>query len=128
MTNKPIHDRTNSKIRRIKASTLAETLVALVIITTVFGIALMLITNLYKNPADLSKRRAVSLIDQFSAESKISWNDKNTSQTESSLRIERKVEQYDNQPDLFLQNWRAYDETGRMVYEKNELVYVRTLK
>ena len=111
-----------AELRKIKASTIIESIVAMVIITLVLGVALSVLSFVSgrNNPqirfkAFAEAQRALNncqnkagLVDQ-------EWNSEG-------LRIEKTVGQYREYPGIRLIEIKVYNNSGRLMIQRKELI------
>jgi len=116
--------RINSKIKKVRASTLVETIVAMLIITFVFSIGFLIIMNLSKNSNNSLKTKAYFLTNEIlvSTKSKKQFFDQDFDF--GNITIKRTVSEYQNNEELYQLNLKALDLNNHKLFEQNELLII----
>ncbi|MFI5161255.1 MAG: hypothetical protein ACHQHN_08250 [Sphingobacteriales bacterium] len=112
-----------SKLKNaVKGSTILEVVVSMVIIVIVFGIAMMIFTNVMRLSLSAKKIRAQALLQEamFTAE----HNTANTTETLTAgdFRIEQEVKPYPENNALTLIHLTAYDQNQLKIAECQKLI------
>lgn len=108
---------------KLDASTIMEVVVSMVIIVIVFGIAMMIYTNVLRVSVSAKKLRAQSLLREalFNAERDTA----NTSQTFNvdDFRIEQEIKPYEQNKNLIDIHLTAYDQNQQKTAELEKVIY-----
>ena len=106
----------------VNASSLFETIVALMVIMIVFGIAMTIYVNVMKNSTSLSELNASLQLDRLARETKEkkSYFDE-TIENESTV-IEKKIKKYNDKGGLLLLDIQAFDKTKKKLAERKEII------
>ena len=107
---------------KVNASSLFETIVALMVIMIVFGIAMTIYVNVMNNSTSLSELKASLKLDELARETKEkkSYFDE-TIEDESTL-IEKKVKKYNDKEGLLLLDIQAFDKTNKRLADRKEIM------
>ncbi|MDB5008617.1 MAG: hypothetical protein JWP45_3010 [Mucilaginibacter sp.] len=107
---------------KLRASTILEVIVSMVIIVIVFGIAMMIYTNVLRLSLSAKKLRAQALLEEtlFTAE----HNATNTTQTFNidDFRIEQEVKPYVQNSSLTDIHLTAYDQNQQKIAELEKVI------
>ncbi len=110
----------------IKASSLFETIVALMVIMIVFGIAMTIYVNVMRNSTSLSELKASLRLDELARETKEKKSYFDEKFEDESTLIEKKVTKYKDKEGLFLLDLQAFDKTNKRLAERKELLQDET--
>ena len=105
-----------------KASTLIETIVAMVIIMICSGIGLSLFSNLSHDVNDELRIEAEIRINSLAVETKLKKDFTETTLESPNLRFQRTFQEYQNQKRIKILLIDAYSLSGRKICEYRELV------
>lgn len=108
--------------RRVKASTILEVIVSMIIIVIVFGIAMMIYTNVLRVSLSVKKLRAQALLQETMIKAEQATGNTNQSLTIDDFRIEQEVTQYNNQSNLTTIHLTAYDQNQQKVTELQKVI------
>lgn len=114
------------KMSRIKASSLLETIIALMVIMIVFGIAMTIYVNVMKNSTSLSELKASLKLEELARETKEKKSYFDESFNDESTLIEKKVKKYNDREGLLLLDFQAYDKTNKRLAERKEIILDKT--
>jgi Tfp pilus assembly protein PilE len=105
---------------RVRASTIMEVIVSMVIIIVVFGIAMMIYSNVLRLSLSGKKMRAQAILNETMV--KAERNTENTKQTFTidDFRIEQEIKSYNNATDIHLT---AFDENQQKIAEMEKVIY-----
>jgi hypothetical protein len=105
---------------RVNASTIMEVIVSMVIIVVVFGIAMMIYSNVLRLSLSAKKIRAQAILNETMI--KAEHNTENTTQTITidDFRVEQEVKAYNNATDIHLT---AYDQNQQKIAELEKVIY-----
>ena len=111
--------------KKIKASTLIEVLVAMIIIMISFGIAMAIYMNVSLSDHLVQKLKAELLLNETAIETKAanSFIDEKTGSDK--ISINKTVTSYNGIPELHLLMLEAFDVNGKKISERKELVIVK---
>lgn len=109
---------------RLRASTLVETIVAMVIIMICSGIGLDLFSNISRDVNDELRIEAEIRINSLAAQTKLNKDFRNTIIESADMRLERSVSQYQNKKRLGILLIEAYSLNGRKICASREIVEV----
>ncbi|HET6243889.1 MAG: hypothetical protein H0V01_04385 [Bacteroidetes bacterium] len=111
--------------KKIKASTLIEVIVALIIVMITFGIAMVIFINVTHSDNQVQKLKA-SLILNESALKTSKENSYIDEKTEvDGLFINKTINPYENIPGLNLVLFEAFDVNGKIIAERRELILLK---
>lgn len=106
----------------VRASSLLEVVISMVIIVAVFGIAMMIYTNVLRSSLSSQKLKAEALLKEaaFTAE----HNAVNTAQTFTAedFRIEQEIKPYRGNTALIELHLTAYDQNQQKIAELQEVL------
>ncbi|WP_428330289.1 type II secretion system protein [Mucilaginibacter sp.] len=105
---------------RLRASTLPEVLVAMVIILVVFGIAMTIFTNVMRLSLSAKKLRAAALLEKALRQSGDDTEDSTFSMEE--FRVTRETKPYPRDPTLIDIYMTAYDPNGQKTAEIHQIL------
>ena len=105
---------------RVNASTIMEVIVSMVIIVIVFGIAMMIFSNVLRLSLSGKKMRAQAILNETMI--KAEHNVENITQTFTidDFRVEQEVKSYNNAADIHLT---AYDQNQQKIAEMEKMIY-----
>ncbi len=106
----------------LKASTLVETIMAMVIIVIAFGTAMLLYMQVTNGEQLLARSQAHILLKQVAEEAKIQKEFKTASFEHQGLRIKKQFQPYSNYPGAFLMNLEALGPRGEVLATYREIV------
>jgi Tfp pilus assembly protein PilV len=107
---------------RVPASTIIETVVAMVIIVAVFGIAMMIYANVMQSGLSVKKIRARALLDEAATNISPSQSDLNKSFSAGDFSISQTVKAYNGESDLLEIDLTAYDINQQKVAELHKII------
>ena len=107
---------------KLKASTLIETIVAMLIITIIFSLAFSIILGIGKNANNMTRTKAYVLVGTIWQETQAqkAYFDKDFSFR--TITIKRSVIETDLNPELITLKVSAFNSRGKKLFEKNELI------
>ncbi|HAF29361.1 MAG TPA: hypothetical protein DCG75_09980 [Bacteroidales bacterium] len=120
-----------SKIRifkKLKASTLIETIIAMLIVTIAFSLALMLMLSISKNSNNSLKTKAYFLANEVLVKTKSEKTYFDQDFDYGNILIKKTVAEYENNEELFQLNISAYDVRNYKLVEQNELIIIEKSK
>jgi competence protein ComGF len=110
--------------KMVKASTLIETIVAMVIIMICSGIGLSLFSNISQNVNDELRIEAAIRVNSMAVETKLNKEFTETTLESDNLRLERSFQVYPGKKQIEVLVIDAYSLTGRKVCGYRELIKV----
>lgn len=111
--------------KKIKASSLLEVIISMILILLVFGIAMMIITNVTRLSLSGKKLRAEALVKKNMLLVQQSQQPDDQTIQEDDMRIEIKVKAAPEYPDLNQIDITAYDANQEKVAELHQLLPVK---
>ena len=104
---------------KIRASTILEVVVSMVIIILVFGIAMMIYTNVVRLSLSVKKIKAQAVLQETLLQAEQVKNLATESLTIDDLRIEQEVKPYGNLTEIHLT---AYDANQQKIAELQKII------
>lgn len=114
----------NLVIRKFRASTLVETIVAMLIVTIAFSLALMLMVNISKSSNNSLKTKAYFLANNIWVQTKAEKTYLDQEFIYGNVVIKKTITAHDQIEELFWLNVSAYDDRNHLLFEQNELVII----
>ena len=114
----------NAISKRIRASTIVESIIAILIVTIAISLALVLIINIGKNSNNSLKTKAYILANDMLVQTKAENEFLDEEFNYGNLIIKRTVNEYEKNEELFQLNIIAYDLKNTILYEHNELIII----
>ena len=108
--------------RRVKASSLIETIVAMMIVMLVFFVAMSIYVNVLRNSISLSELSAAQQLQTLAQETIKNKSYFNETIDTETLTITKSCGNYGSYSELFLLNIEAQDKSGRIVATRKELI------
>ena len=112
----------NKKFRHLKASTLIETIVAMLIITIIFSLAFVMVLNIGKNANNIIRTKAyimANAIWQETEQEKAYFDQKFIFRN---ITIKRNVIEEQSNSEIIQVNLSVFDKKGFKLFEKNRLL------
>jgi hypothetical protein len=107
---------------RIKASSLFETIVALMVIMIVFGIAMTIYVNVMKNSSSLAELKASLRLEEIARETKDGKKYFNESFETEGVQIEKKISVYKGREGIILLEIVAFDPLKKRLADYKEII------
>ena len=107
---------------QLKASTLVETIVAMVIIVIAFGTAMLLYMQVTNSEQLLSRSRAHVLLQQLAEESKVQKHFETVNFEHRGLQIKKQCQAYPDYPGTLLLSLEAFTPKGELLATYREIV------
>lgn len=107
---------------KLKATTIMEALIAMILIMVCLGIGTMIFVNVLQNDRGRSSLKAMLLLK---AESKMLRQKQlfvDGEEKQGEWLIQRTFEKYDNTENVLQMNLKLTDENGKVIAEQNELI------
>ena len=108
--------------KRIEASTLVESLIAMVVVMVSFGVATTVYVNVMSSGNEMQKLKARTLLQKLAVETKQERLFLDTKMTMDGFVVDKKVVAYNSQKHLFLLKLTAYSATEKQLAVYNELI------
>lgn len=109
---------------KVKASTLVESIIAMLIVTIVFSMALVLMLNISKNSNNSLKTKAYILANDVLVKTKSEKSYLDQEFNYGNITIKKMLVEYENNEELFLLNISTYDLRNHKLFEQNELIII----
>jgi Tfp pilus assembly protein PilE len=107
---------------RVKASTVLEVIISMIIIVVVFGIAMMIYTNVLRLSLSAKKIRAQALLQETMLNAERNTGNTNQSLTVDDFRIEQEVTPYNSESNLTAIHLTVYDQNQQKVAELQKVI------
>jgi hypothetical protein len=109
--------------KRLKASTIVESIVALLVLSISVGMGMMVYLNIMRSTRSEIKREAKVMVDQLvdQTKAKESWIDEEIEG--GHFRISKSIVKYKSYNDIYILNVKAVDSRKVTLYNHNELIY-----
>jgi len=107
---------------RVKASTVLEVVVSMVIIVLVFGTGMMIYGNVTRMSLSAQKLRAQAVLAQTMKAMQEAASTQDGKSLIAGFTVERKVKPYDGNAKLLEVDLKAYDENNQLLAELNQLI------
>lgn len=108
--------------KKIKASTLVESMIAMVVVMVSFGIATAVYVSVLSSSDEMQKLKSRTILQKLAIEIRQNhlFLDERTSIDD--IIVEKKVVSYNNQKNLFQLKLIAFDQNEKKLAEYNELI------
>jgi len=107
---------------KVKASTILEVLISMVIIVVVFGISMMIYANVTQSSLSVKKIKAEAILKEYLQVAEKSTGNTTQTFTVDSLSIEQTVKSYNTEKDLVEIDLAAYDANQQKVAELHKVI------
>ena len=108
--------------KKIKGSTLVESLIAMVVVMVSFGVATTVYVNVLSSRDEIQKLKSMTILKKLAFESKQNRLFLDDNITVDGFVIEKKVVSYNGQKDLFQLKLKAFNQNEKQLAEYNELI------
>jgi Tfp pilus assembly protein PilE len=108
--------------KKVRASSILEVLISMVVILIVFSIAMVIYTNVLKLSLSVKKIRAQAVLQDIMIRSEYETNLSDQSFSRDDLRIELEIRKVDDFQRLSSVNLTAYDDNQQKVAELQKLI------
>jgi Tfp pilus assembly protein PilE len=108
--------------RRVNASTLLEVVISMIVIVVVFGIAMMIYSNVLRLSLSAKKMRAQALLQETMVKAEQVPGNTNQSFTIDDFRIEQEAGPYNNETSLKAIHLTAFDQNQQKVAELQKVI------
>lgn len=108
--------------QKIKASTLVETIVAMLVVTFVFTIAFATIAGLSKNSNNSLKTKAYFVSQEVWVKTKTEKEFFDQDFVFGNITVKRTVKEYQKYDELFQLSIETFDSNNHKLFEQNELI------
>lgn len=109
---------------KIKAATLMESLIAMVIIVVCLGVGTMIYTNVLNSDKQRLQLKAVGELNRLADKAKTEKNYLDSQEQLNGWNIKKTVNKYDQTENLYQLSIAAFDTTGRLIAIRNELITI----
>jgi len=109
-------------IKRIQASTLVESLIAMVVVVISFGIATTVYINVLSSGEEVQKLKSMAILQKIAVEVKQDHLFLDDDLKEGEFVIEKKIVSYNGQKYLFHLKLKAFSKNSKQLAEYNELI------
>jgi len=106
----------------LKASTLMESLVAMVIIVVSLGVGTMIYSNVLNSDKQVLQLKATCILDQQAAQTKTEKSFLDDEKLLGNWKIKKKVDLYDQTKNLYQLTFSAFDGNGQLIAIRKELI------
>ncbi|HXB10135.1 MAG TPA: hypothetical protein VNW04_23590 [Puia sp.] len=110
----------------LKAATILETMVALVILVVIFGIAITLFIRVGAGPVSLKRVQAEQLLNDFSNTTRRQGEFVDADRRVNGYTLRRRVTAMDDHHTLWRIHYYIYDRDGQLLLEWQQLVLERS--
>ena len=117
-------------MQRLKAASIVETIVAILLVFIAFGIGISIYLNVLRTDALVARSKAASILERIAMNAASEDRFIDETITEGDFRIEKKIEKYKfvgtgNQraEDMFMMHLQVYDIQDQLVFERQSLIY-----
>jgi len=107
---------------KVRASTIIEVLIAMVIIVAVFGIAMMIYTNVTQSSLSVKRIRTEAVLNEYLQAAERSFVNTTQSFNVDSLTIEQTVKSYNSEKKLIEIDLVAFDSNEQKVAELHKVI------
>jgi len=108
--------------KKVRASTIMEVLIAMTLIIVVFGIAMMIFTNVLNSSLSVKKIRAQAILQQTMLNVEASRNEVSQSVSADDFRIEQEIKPYNGNAALIDVRLTAFDNNQQKVAELEKVI------
>ncbi len=108
--------------QKVQASTILEVLISMVIIITVFGIAMMIYTNVVRMSLSIKKIKAQAILEEILLNNEQSKNIVTYSMNVDDFRIEQEVKPFNNDTVLNTIKLTAYDANQQAITNLQKVI------
>jgi Tfp pilus assembly protein PilV len=109
---------------QLKASTLVESLIAMVILVVCLGIGTMVFTNVLTSDKERKRLHATLLANEEAAITKAQHTFLDSEEKAGDWTLKKTIEKYENTANLFLLSIAVLDNNNKIVYIRKELITV----
>lgn len=106
----------------LKAATLMESLIAMIIIVVCFGVATMIYTNVLDSDKQRLQLKAILILNKTAIESKAKNEFLDSEEQEGDWTINKTVEKYSGTENLYQLTLAVKDRNGKIIAVRNELI------
>lgn len=110
--------------RKIKAATLIESLIAMVIIVLSLGVGTMIYVNVLNSDKQRLQLKAIGVLNRMAEQAKMEKNYLDAEQQLEGWNIKKTVDKYDQTENLYQLSITAFDTAGHLIAIRNELITV----
>jgi len=106
----------------VKASTIMEVLIAMILIIAVFGIAMMIFTNVLNSSLSVKKIRAQAILQEALITAEKADNNVSQSISVDDFRIEQEIKPYNDNAALIDVRLTAFDQNQQKIAELEKVI------
>lgn len=111
-------------MRRIKAATLMESLIAMVIIVLCLGVGTMIYTNVLNSDKQRLQLKAIGELNRLADQAKTEKNYLDSEVLLNGWKIKKVVNKYNQTENLYQLSITAFDTAGYFIAIRNELITI----
>ncbi len=111
--------------RKLKASSLIEVMVALIIVMVCFGIAMIIYLNVSQSDRQLQRLKGKLILNEIAIKTKNENSYIDDKIEFESINVNKTINPYNGIPGISLLLLEAYDLNGNKIVERKELVIVK---
>ena len=108
---------------KLRAATLMESLIAMVIIVVCMGIATMIYSNVLDSDNERAQLRALLLLNKEAGQIKNEKKFVDSEKQAGDWTIKTTIEHYDQSEDLYKLSLKITDGSGKVIAVRNELIF-----
>jgi Tfp pilus assembly protein PilE len=108
--------------KKVRASTILEVVIAMVVIILVFGIAMMIYTNVMRMSLSVKKLKAQAILQETLLIAEQNTKNSNQTLTVGDFRVEEEVKTYQNDNHLSEIHLTAYDANQQKIAELQKVI------
>lgn len=110
--------------QKVRASTIIEVLISMIVIMVVFGMAMLIFANVTRSGVSEKKVRSSAVLQQILLDDEKTADLGSRMFTVDSLRVEQQVKNYNNKDSLVEIDLRAYDPGGQLTADAHKIIPV----
>jgi Tfp pilus assembly protein PilV len=110
---------------KLKASSLLEVIVAMTLFAIIFPLGITMYTKIVQSSFTSSELKASLLLAHLAEQTKKEEAFIDATMEEGVIRIERKIELYENNPALLVLVFKAYNQQDTLLAQRKELYLLR---
>ena len=107
----------------MRASTILEVIISMVVIVLVFGIAMVIFANVTRTSLSVKKTMALAILNHLMAIAETNQQNITQTMTVDDFRIEQEVKPYGDNANLIDIHLTAYDQNQQKVAELEKILY-----
>jgi Tfp pilus assembly protein PilE len=107
---------------KLRASTLLEVIISMIIIIVVFGIAMMIFANVNRLSLSAKKLRAQAILQETLFQAERTGNHMDQTVTVDDISIRQKVSPFQNEPELLIITLTAFDINNEQIAQLKKII------